>query len=255
MTEDKGPVTTVPNDESFAVLPWHVNESLTEAEAAEVRSHVENCSRCQQEIATLKSLKQAVITDNEALLAPEPEMLTRVLNRIEDYEAARAGTMHTETFVAGWRARLSVFLLSWGRVAFAAQFAALLLLAVALIFTTQSARHFEDLAASEKARADHGEQELKETQQRYETLAGPNNTDSTQGARLTVAFQEGATEKEIRELLINIKGTIVSGPSAQRIYVVVLPAAQGTERQRLVAAALNQLRSNPQTVQFAAEQP
>lgn len=253
MTDDKGPITTAPDDKVFALLPWHVTESLTDAEAAEVNAHLENCTKCQQEIATLKSLKHALITSNETLSSPEPEMLARVLNRIDDYEAAQEGTTHRETLVDRWREGLSVFWLSWGRAAFAAQFAVLLFLVVALVLTTQRAQSFVERAATEKARADHSEQLLKEAQERYETLAGPNNPNGTQGTRLTVAFQEHATEKEIRKLLNDINGTIVSGPSPQRMYVVTLPAAQGADQQRIVDAALNQLRMNPQTVLFAAE--
>lgn len=252
MKQDEGPGTILDHDEAFAMLPWHVNGSLTEAEDAQVRSHLEDCAACRQEIATLNSLKQAVITSNEAVPEPAPAMLASLLNRIEDYEAARAATTHRESLVAGWRERLSVFWFSWSRVALAAQFAALLLLAVALIFTTQRARSFADRAASERARADHVEQLLKESQQNYETLAG--RSEANRGT-LAVAFQERATEKEIRELLKAINGTIVSGPSPQRMYSIALKSAEGPERERIVAAALNQLRTQPQIVLFAAEQP
>ncbi len=253
MTEDKEPVPAAHDDKAFALLPWHVNGTLTEAEAAEVSAHLENCILCQQELATLISLKHAIIATNETLPSPESERLAQVLNRIEDYEAALAGTTHQEPLIDRWRERLYVFWLAWGRAAFAAQFVAILLLVVALVFTTQRAQSFAERAVSEKARADANEQLRKETQQRYETLAGPNNPNGTQGARLTVAFQESATEKGIRELLNGIKGTIVSGPSPQRMYVVALPVAQGADRQRVVDAALNQLRTNPQTVLFVAE--
>lgn len=253
MTGDKEPITTANDDKFFGLLPWHLNGTLTEAEAAEVSAHIQSCTRCREEIATLKRLQHAVNTSNETLSSPEPEMLTHLLNRIEDYEAARANTTQRETLVNRFRENLSVFWLSWGRAAFAAEFAALLLLVVALVFTTQRSQSFAERAAIEKARADESEQRLKETQARYETLTGPNNSNGTAGGRLSVAFQERATEKEIRELLNRIHGTIVSGPSPQRMYVVALPAAQGADRQRVVDAALNQLRTNPQTVLFVAE--
>jgi len=73
--------------------------------------------------------------------------------------------------------------------------------------------------------------------------------------RLNVAFQESATEREIRELLNDISAHIISGPSRQRIYVIALPAAQGPERQRIIAEALTRLHARPRVVLFAAAQP
>lgn len=184
-------------------------------------------------------------------------MLARVLDRIEDYEAARAHKARTAS-IAGWRARLSGLWSAWptrGRVALAGQFAGLLLLVIALLFATQRARRFSDLAAREKARADQNEQLLKVTEQRYETLAGPNPENAGPSMRLTVSFQERATEKEIRELLNEINATIVRGPSPQRLYVVALPVTRNQDRQQVAATALNRLRAKPKIVLFAAEQP
>lgn len=258
MTQEYVPITKLAHDDAFALLPWYASESLTETEAAQVRIHVADCGACQQEIATLNSMLRAVATSNEMLPEPVPEVLDRVLNRIEDYEAARAGRARAESTAASWGARLNAFWLAlspWRRVAMAGQFAALLLLAVAIVFTAQRARRFENQVAREKLRADHNEQLLKETEQRYQTLVGPPKTMSVQGARLNITFQERATEKEIRELLNDINATIISGPSPQRIYVVALPAPQGPDRQRLITSALTQLRAKPRVVLFVAEQP
>ncbi len=258
MAQETGSTTKLTHDDAFALLPWYVNESLAETEAPQVHAHVADCAVCQQEIATLNSMLRAVATSNETLPEPAPEMLDRVLNRIDDYGAARAGRARAESTTPRWSARLNAFWLAlfpWRRVAMAGQFVALLLLAVAIVFTAQRARRFEDQAARERLRADHNEQLLKETEQRYETLVGPNRTNGAQGARLNVAFQEHATEKEIRDLLNDINATIISGPSPQRIYVIALSAARGPDRQRLVTSALTQLRAKPRVVLFAADQP
>jgi hypothetical protein len=135
------------------------------------------------------------------------------------------------------------------------QFAVILLLAIALFFTTQRARRFSDLAAREQARADHNEQLLKDSQLKYETLSGPNPERVGPSVRLSVGFRERATEKEIRELLNEINATIVRGPSPQGLYVIALPVARDEDRERVAAGALNQLRARPKIILFAAAQP
>src|SRR5262245_47861615 len=199
MTQTKDPITELDHDNAFMLLPWHVNESLAGTEAIQVRAHLAICAVCQREVATLASTQRIVASADESLPEPAPEMLDRVLNRIEDYEAAR----RQQSASVGWSVWLNALWFAWptwGRLAFVGQFAVLLVLAMALVFAIQRARHFGDQAAQERLRADHNEQLLKQTERRYETLTGPDKVNGAQGVRLNVAFQESATEREIREL-------------------------------------------------------
>jgi hypothetical protein len=250
MTQDKEQNA---KDETFAVLPWYVNGSLAAGEAEKVRLHLEHCVACQEELAVLISLRRELGPDEESLPAAPPENFNRIMERIENYEAARSAAVPGVASASSWRTQLSLLWSSWGRVAFATQFAALLVLLVVLAFTVQQARTLEEQVATERTRSEISEQNLKDTQQRYETLAGAGFNRSTEGALLMVAFQQAATEKEIRELLNTIKGSIVSGPSAQNMYVVELIAARGADREQVIAAALNHLQARPAIVQFAAE--
>ena len=227
-------------------LAWYANESLPESEAAQVKIHVTGCAECQQEIAMMTALKNTVRLTNEAL--PEPAHgLDRVLNRITAYEEAQANSFlpKLRAFFAGpW---------SFPQVAFAGQVAIWLLLLGTIILALQRARNYESLATQERARAEQNEKLLAEAKRQYTVLSGSNQPDLTNSVRLNVVFQEKATEKEIRALLTMMNGTIISGPSPQRFYVVALPVTQETDRQRILREALERLQSKSQVVFFAAE--
>lgn len=229
------------------LLAWYVSESLPESEASQVKTHVAGCAECQQEIASLTALKNTVHLTNEALPEPAADGLDRVLKRITAYEEAQA-----KSFLSKLR-RLFAIPWSFPKVAFAGQIAIWLLLLGTVILTLQRARYYESLAMQERARAEQSEKQLAEAQRQYTVLTGPNQIDVTNSARLNVVFQEKTTEKEIRLLLTALNGTIISGPSPQRFYVVALPVAQGTDRQQVLRVALEQLQSQPQFIFFAAE--
>jgi hypothetical protein len=228
------------------LLAWYASESLPEREAAQVKMHAVDCAECQQEIASLTALKNAVHLTNETLPEPAAAGLDRLLNRVTAYEEAQA-----KSFLSKLR-RLFTMPWSFPQVAFAGQVAIWLLLLGTIILVLQRARNYELLATQERARAEQIEKQLAEARQ-YTALAGSNQPDLTNSVRLNVVFQENATETDIRALLTTINGTIISGPSPQRFYIVALPVAQDTDRQRILREALERLQSQSQVIFFAAE--
>jgi len=75
----------------------------------------------------------------------------------------------------------------------------------------------------------------------------------TGGARLTVAFHPNATEETIRQSVLDVHGTIVSGPSATGIYVLKLPTSENDGAA--TDAAIERLRSRSGIVRFVERQP
>ena len=235
------------HEAAVELLSWYASESLPESEASQVKTHVAGCAECQQEIATLTALRNAVRLTNEALPEPAADGLDRVLNRINAYEEAQANGLLTKLrafFAAPW---------SFPQVVFVGQVAIWLLLLGTIILAFQRARNYESLATQEQARAEQTAKELAEAKRQYTVLSGSNQSDLTNSVRLNVVFQEKAMEKEIRALLTMINGTIISGPSPQRFYVVALPVTQEADRQQILRAALERLQSKSQIVFFAAE--
>lgn len=243
------------HDDALEVLAWYVNESLSETETAKVKTHVAACIECQREIETLNELKNAVLLSNESLPEPSPKIFDHVMNRIEKYELSRTDKVRSENFFNRLQSFFSETFGAWNtssKLVFAGQFAILILLIGALIFAMQRSRGFENLAAQEKSRADQNKKQLEDMKKQYTTLAGSNGVDLTNAVRINIAFQERATEKEIRELLTNINATIISGPS-ESFYVIALPVAKDADKQKVLNEALEKLRANSKVVLFAGE--
>lgn len=78
----------------------------------------------------------------------------------------------------------------------------------------------------------------------YVTLSDPVPPPSP-APRLRLMFAPGTTEREIRELLLAVRGEIKAGPSPVGLYTVEIPAGGDP-----LAAVLTRLRSEPQ-VTFA----
>jgi hypothetical protein len=85
----------------------------------------------------------------------------------------------------------------------------------------------------------------------YETLS--DHGGDTGGTRLTVAFHPNATEETIRQTVLDVHGTIVSGPSAIGIYVLKLPTPEKDDTA--TNAAIERLRSRSGVVRFVERQP
>jgi hypothetical protein len=77
----------------------------------------------------------------------------------------------------------------------------------------------------------------------YETLSS-GAEQTTTGPRLRVVFADSATVGEIRQLLRDIDGNIVAGPTALGVYTVALPAADRPDQT--LAQALASLRARDQ---------
>jgi hypothetical protein len=78
---------------------------------------------------------------------------------------------------------------------------------------------------------------------KYETLSG-GSPAAVAGTRINVIFKTDSREREIRELLGRVGGTIVNGPSAEGLYTVTVRDAHNME------GVLEQLK-NSGVVRFA----
>src|SRR5882672_9577289 len=84
----------------------------------------------------------------------------------------------------------------------------------------------------------------------YRTEVGP--AGGQQGkAMISVVFNEKASERDIRQALEEIQGTIIEGPTAQGSYTVQLPIHP--EQTAEIDKALQTLRQKQQIVSSALE--
>jgi hypothetical protein len=176
------------------LLPWYANGTLEDGERRTVESHLAACSRCREELSACRGLGELLRQVPEVAPAPHPAHLARILEKIGDHERA------------AWRSPLESLrnLLTATprpvRWALAAQLVLVLGLSLGLSL------HRQPAAASAG----------------YRTLsdAPPAPVPSS---RLRVVFAAGTTEQEIRDLLLGIRGQIVSGPSSLGVYTVEVP--------------------------------
>ena len=227
------------HQEIIELLPWYVNATLSSEEKAIVASHLEGCAECAGEVRSLTAMRKAVIAVGDQAPDPSPFLLNRALAEIESYESQRAPAEGRPAPKPGnFRDRLRAFRENWwpatpvfARFAMATQLALLLAVGTVALYQYNHPRVVREAP--------------------YGTAAGPSGTPGTEAkAKISVAFNEKASAREIRETLSEINGTIVDGPSAQGFYTVQLPFApeQTTEVDKVV----QKLQQNRRVVSFAA---
>jgi anti-sigma factor RsiW len=227
------------HQEIIELLPWYVNATLSQAEREIVETHLHGCAECTGEVRSLTAIRKAVIALGDQAPEPSQFLLNRALAEIENYERTRtqSGQPKAQT-PRSFRDRIRAFRKSWwpatpvfARFAMAAQLA-LILVVGALALYQYNHPHVV-----------------------YRTSAGPtgSNTGATQArARLSVRFNEKASEREIRQALGEVHGTIVDGPSAQGLYTVQLPVAPDQTDE--LDKAVQKLLRNRRVVTFAAQE-
>jgi hypothetical protein len=227
------------HQEIIELLPWYVNATLSSEEKAIVSSHLEGCAECAGEVRSLTTMRKAVIAVGDQAPAPSPFLLNRALAEIENYERQRAQAEgRPAPKPENFRDRLRAFRENWWpatpvflRFAMATQLALLLAVGTVALYQYNHPRVVRESP--------------------YGTAAGPSGTTSAETkAKISVAFNEKASAREIRQALSEINGTIVDGPSAQGFYTVQLPFApeQTTEVDKVV----QKLQQNRRVVSFAA---
>jgi anti-sigma factor RsiW len=216
--------------EIIELLPWYVNATLSQPERQEVQEHLASgCSECAREVKSLAAMRQAVTAlGNEA---PEPSrfLLNRALAQIEDYERTRSSV---ETQQAnGFRVRMKALHEAWwpktpvlARVSLAAQLALVVVLGTLAVYQYNHPRMV------------------------YRTASGQSGA-SANGAKISVMFNEGVSEREIRQALGEINGQIVAGPSAQALYTIETKVAP--DKPEELDRLLQKLRQNRSVIRFA----
>jgi anti-sigma factor RsiW len=215
------------------LLPWYVNGTLSPDERQAVEGHLEVCTRCREEERACRAESAALREAGEVAPSAHPARFARLMARIDQGAPARAPFWDRfgDRFRSGPGAGGSPV-----RWALAAQLAVILVLA-GLLLRDRGPRGLREGAPVEPAAV-------------YRTLSepavpAPALAPGTAPARLRVLFAEDATERQIRQILLEVHGQIAAGPSSFGAYTVEVPA--GDEPPEIVLA---HLRSRPE-VRFA----
>jgi len=201
------------------LLPWYVNGSLAERERERVEAHLAVCARCQEEEGICRRTAEAVKSAGEVAPSPHPVQFQRMLARIEESEreqrARAAWWKRGEPFRSLVEATPAPL-----RGALVAQAAIVILLIGVLAW-----RELHVPAAGTPAAPPAV----------YRTLADPAPAPQP-SIGLHLMFAPQTSEREIRALLLGVRGQITAGPSPLGVYTVEIPA--GGDPANVVLARL-----------------
>lgn len=217
------------HEEIIELLPWYVNTTLNQPERQEVQQHLAGgCSECAREVKSLTAMRQAEVALGNEAPEPSPFLLNRALAQIEDHERTRPQLETKQE--NGFRMRMKALREAWwpstpgfARAALAAQLALALVLGAVTVYQYNHPRTV------------------------YKVLGGLPTPGP--GAKISVMFNESASEQDIRHTLSDINGQIVAGPSALALYTIETKVApdKPAELDRL----LHKLRQNERVIRFA----
>jgi anti-sigma factor RsiW len=206
----------------YQLLPWYANATLSPEEQTIVEEHLKTCGQCEGELHWLQEVSMAM-ADLAEEAPPVSTSFARTLAAIDDWEKSKSPAPRNR--LAAWFDAIWNPSVPLARIVFAAQLALILLLGVFWLVPRQR-------------------------DQSYTTLSGSETPSG--GARLTVSFSPEATVEIMGQIIRDVGGTIVSGPSASGIYVVELPISPDKDAE--VQSSIDKLRINKE-VRFVERQP
>lgn len=209
------------HQEALDLLPWYAAETLSNEERQAVAAHLEACPECAIELAHFQELRLADLELSTDIPPAPANMLQQALAQIDDYEHERAAAPQPAPAPRSWWDAFWNPEPGFARLVMAAQFALVLALAVGL---------------------------MRNSEPDYGVLGGPGG-----GATISVQFADTATAAQIRDLLAEVEGVIVDGPSAIGLYTVRVPVEP--EDAGAIDALVQRFQSQTDIVQFAARGP
>jgi hypothetical protein len=191
---------------TVTLLPWYLAGTLSPEERRQVIEHLETCQTCRQELDEMKRLRDSVKAGVNGLPGPPPDSFRRVMAQIQ--EQPQPGP---------WAARAD----AWLRALFAVQWAPTL---AALLVIGQSAALLWLVGHRPTGPAGSTQETVIE------------RSVPTGSARLSVRFQETATEREIRAVMQSLNARMVDGPSPDGLYILQVSAVDAAALEKLLEA-------------------
>ena len=205
------------HDYVWELLPWYVNDGLSQQESAEVDVHLRDCPICQNEVVRCKNEYASVKANERDTWTPSAPHFAKVMANVDAFEKRSAQSNPP----AGWLAKWFPWL---GATPGPARFT--LGLQGALVLALATTLFYRVLIPTEG----------------YRTLSNPGA--QTQGTRIQcrVVFADDITEKQLRELLLSIDSQVIEGPSPLGVYSIAL--SEKNSNSNSAGHALAALRAN-----------
>jgi Putative zinc-finger len=191
------------HDDVWELLPWYINEGLSDDEVSQVEAHLKDCPACQSEAARCRDINHTVKANQSEDWTPSAGHFATVLASVEAYEVRRAKGKTGEHWLTKWFA--------WftdtprpARFALGLQGALVVALATTLLL--------RGVTPTEG----------------YRTLSQPNVHPQTNSQQIHLVFNDDITERELREMLLGVRGHIVAGPTPLGVYSIAVESSSGS---------------------------
>lgn len=212
-----------PHQEIWELLPWYASGTLAGHELARVEQHLAGCAACQEELEHCRDFAAAVHLAEDSAAEPTAEQFAQLMDRIETAEG-------DDRMRRGWWGKLSRWVSSYKailaqtprfpRLVLAAETALVLLLAGVIVWQAQSTSGAF-----------------------YRTLSQENGQSFRKRIQIRLVFAEDMTERELRELLSSVQGSLINGPSPRGVYTAEVPLV--ANRPDPVQSILEVFRAHP----------
>ena len=200
--------TRSPHQGTVELLPWYLNGTLEQEEAALVEQHLRGCAACRSDLEELRLLQAAFVEEESDARADAA--LARLLPRLEGERpggVARAGasaagyaTRLVNLARGAWRGRgVQAVVPAWIKLAVAMQFAVIFVLGWKMVGVDRTVR--ED--------------------QLYHALASSSTAARATGS-IVVVFDPEVPQRELLRILKDCGAHIVDGPTATNAFVLAL---------------------------------
>jgi uncharacterized protein YbaR (Trm112 family) len=201
------------------LLPWYLNRTLEKGEKEEVKKHLLSCPICRQELGQIKQEQGLYQSAGEEI--PIPQTFPHLLAEIEKQEEGRIWQRITSLIPRPQPALAATLIIAQSLVIIG-------LIALLALNPWGAGERF------------------------YRTLSGPSLV-AGKGPRLSILFQDRVQEKSMREVILEIEGTIVNGPTPMGLYTVELRSQMTPEELESVIASLRQKKDAIRFVEVKGE--
>ncbi len=223
--------TEQPLHTEATLIPGYVNRTLSTDEEQQVAKHLKTCATCQQELQEVTNMQAAIKTSIEQRPGPSSAAFGTLLKRIEQEKHAiqpqtsrPAETSWWETIESAFR---SLFEVQWVPALASVLILGQAFLLLSLLGTPEGQRGQKHNVIIERG--------------------VPQGTPAMVPVQIQVKFVDTAKEIEIRELLKELGGQIVEGPTSEGHYVLAFSSAEPSASTKVIST----LQSHTELVKTA----
>lgn len=249
MNQSQSQIQVECEHEASLLLPWYVNKTLSQEEEKLVERHLSHCLYCQEQLEMEESIHAVTNSTKINPRKSDQAYLSRLFDEIEKEDA----TSLTDNDYQNDSIARKLFWFKKNKAddtksgngseksdLFSTASLLRLLLGFQLVTAALMAFVLVDRNTLDGI--------LYDTNPTFRTLSSDSAPTSIDAARYKILFSKQAQEGEIRKLLQEIRGEIVSGPSVNGVYSVDVKGVELARINYSSEGLLNYLRNDPSIV-------